>query len=75
MNKLLDVVRTGDTVEVESISCLGRNTIDILTIIKSLYKQGSNFIWLKEKIDSNTPTGKAMIRMIADKVRIDMMAS
>lgn len=65
LNKLLDVVRKGDTVVVESISRLGRNTIDILTIIESLDKQGINFVSLKEKIDSNTPTGKAMLGMIA----------
>lgn len=65
LNKLLDTVRTGDTVVVESISRLGRNTIDILTIIEDLDKQGINFISLKENIDSNTPTGKAMLGMIA----------
>lgn len=65
LNKLLDTVRTGDTVVVESISRLGRNTIDILTIIDNLDKQGINFVSLKEKIDSNTPTGKAMLGMIA----------
>lgn len=65
LNKLLDTVRTGDTVVVESISRLGRNTIDILTIIEGLDKKGINFVSLKENIDSNTPTGKAMLGMIA----------
>ena len=65
LNKLLDEVRTGDTVVVESISRLGRNTIDILTIIEGLDKKGINFVSLKENIDSNTPTGKAMLGMIA----------
>lgn len=65
LNKLLDTVRTGDTVVVESISRLGRNTIDILTIIEGLDKKEINFVSLKENIDSNTPTGKAMLGMIA----------
>lgn len=65
LDQLLDTIRTGDTVVVESISRLGRNTIDILTIIDGLDKQGINFVSLKENIDSNTPTGKAMLGMIA----------
>lgn len=65
LNKLLDTVRTGDTVVVESISRLGRNTVDILTIIEGLDKTGINFVSLKENIDSSTPTGKAMLGMIA----------
>lgn len=65
LNKLLDTLRTGDTVVVESISRLGRNTIDILTIIDDLDKKGIYFVSLKENIDSNSPTGKAMLGMIA----------
>ena len=65
LNKLLDTVRKGDTVVVESISRLGRNTIDILTIINDLNEKGINFVSLKESIDSSTPTGNAMLGMIA----------
>lgn len=65
LNQLLDIVRTGDTVVVESISRLGRNTLDILTIIDDLNKKGINFVSLKENIDSSTSTGKAMLGMIA----------
>lgn len=65
LNSLLSQLRKGDTVVVESISRLGRNTIDILTIIDDLNKQGINFVSLKENIDSSTPTGTAMLGMIA----------
>lgn len=65
LQQLLDIVRTGDTVLVESISRLGRNTVDILTIIEQLTQQGIEFVSLKENIDSSTPTGRAMLGMIA----------
>lgn len=65
LNKLMDIARKGDTVIVESISRLGRNTLDILTIIEDLNQRGINFVSLKENIDSTTATGKAMLGMIA----------
>lgn len=65
LNQLMDIVRSGDTVIVESISRLGRNTIDILTIIQELNQRGITFVSLKENIDSSTPTGNAMMGMLA----------
>lgn len=63
--QLMDIVRGGDTVIVESISRLGRNTIDILTIIQELNLKKITFVSLKENIDSSTPTGNAMMGMLA----------
>jgi len=65
LNQLMDILRSGDTVVVESISRLGRNTIDILTIIQELNQSGITFVSLKENIDSSTPTGNAMMGMLA----------
>lgn len=65
LQKLLDKVREGDIVIVESISRLGRNTLDILTLIEELAGKGVLFKSLKENLDTTTPTGKAMLGMIA----------
>jgi DNA invertase Pin-like site-specific DNA recombinase len=65
LQKLFDIVREGDVVIVESISRLGRNTLDILTIIEELTNKGIMFKSLKENMDTTTPTGKAMLGMIA----------
>jgi len=65
LTKLMDSVRAGDTVVVESISRLGRNTLDILTTVEELDKMGVHFISLKENMDTTTPTGKAMFSMMA----------
>lgn len=65
LNRLFDTVRKGDTVIVESISRLGRNTIDILSIVEELGERGVEFLSLKENIDTSTATGKAMFGMLA----------
>ena len=65
LQKVLDIIREGDTLIVESISRLGRNTLDILTIIEDLTNQGIIFVSLKENMDTTTPTGKAMLGMMA----------
>ena len=65
LRQLMDTVREGDVVMVESISRLGRKTLDILQIVEDLGKMGVHFISLKEKFDTSTPTGEAMFRMMA----------
>ncbi|EOO60126.1 hypothetical protein IKE_06013 [Bacillus cereus VD196] len=61
---LFDVIRKGDTVVVESISRLGRKTLDILSIIQQFEEIGIQFVSLKENMDTATPTGKAMLQMM-----------
>ena len=58
---MLDFIRDGDTVTVESISRAARNTKDLLNIIDSIKNKGAEFISLKESIDTRTPTGKFML--------------
>ncbi|PES06894.1 resolvase, partial [Bacillus anthracis] len=62
--QLFDVSRSGDTVVVESISRLGRKTLDILTIIQQLEETDIQLISLKEQIDTRTSAGKAMFQMM-----------
>lgn len=64
LNQLMDTVREGDTVIVESISRLGRNTLDILTVVEKFNEIGVKFVSLKESMDTSTPTGKAMLQMM-----------
>lgn len=46
------------------ISRLGRNTLDILQLIQDLENKGVHFVSIKEKMDTTTPTGKAMLQMM-----------
>ena len=64
IDQLMLMVRSGDQVIVESISRLGRKTLDILQLIQTLEEKGASFVSIKEYMDTTTPTGKAMLQMM-----------
>lgn len=59
--EMMAFVRDGDTLIVESISRIARNTRDLLTIIANLTDKGVEFVSLKENIDTTTPHGRFML--------------
>ena len=61
LKKLLEYVRQGDTVIVESISRFARNTKDLQDLIEKLTAKNVEFISKKEAIDTTTATGKFML--------------
>lgn len=61
LQKMMDYVRGGDTVIVESISRFARNTRDLLEMVERLSEKGVEFVSKKEAIDTTTPTGKFML--------------
>ena len=61
LKKMMDYVRKGDTVIVESISRFARNTRDLLVLIEKLSEKGVEFVSRKEAIDTTTPTEKFML--------------
>ena len=65
LRELLDFVREGDTVIVESYSRLARSTKDLLSIIDKLQEKKVSFVSLKENIDTTTPQGKRMLTIFA----------
>ena len=60
-HKMMNYVREGDTVVVESISRIARNTRDLLGIVEQLTAKGVEFVSIKEQIDTTTPQGKFML--------------
>lgn len=60
---MLEYVREGDTVVVESFSRLSRNMLDLLTIIDKLTQKNVGFISLKENIDTTTPAGRLQLNV------------
>ena len=65
LKAMLDYVREGDTLYVESISRLGRSTRDLLNIIDTLTDKGVTLVSHKENIDTDTPSGKLMLTVFA----------
>ena len=65
LKAMLDYVREGDTLYVESISRLGRSTRDLLNIIDTLTDKGVMLVSHKENIDTNSPSGKFMLTVFA----------
>ena len=61
LQKMMEYVRKGDTVIVESIRRFARNTRDLLELVEQLTAKGVEFVSKKEAIDTTTPTGKFML--------------
>lgn len=61
LQKMMEYVRKGDIVIVESISRFARNTRDLLELVERLIAKGVEFVSRKEAIDTTTPTGKFML--------------
>lgn len=65
LKKLLDFIREGDTVIVESYSRFARSTRDLLNLIDQLNKKGVAFVSLKEQTNTSTPQGKLIMTIFA----------
>ena len=61
LKKMLTFIREGDTVVIESISRLARNSKDLLLLVDEFSKRGVAFVSQKENIDTTTPTGKFIL--------------
>lgn len=69
LQKMMEYVRKGDTVIVESISRFARNTRDLLELVEQLTAKGVEFVSRKEAIDTTTPTGKFMLTVFGCRGR------
>lgn len=65
LKAMLQYVREGDTVYVESFSRLARSARDFLNIIEELTSKGVQVVSLKEKLDTSTPQGKFMLTVFS----------
>lgn len=71
LQSMLQYVREGDTVYVESFSRLARSTRDLLDIVEELTSKGVQFVSLKENVDTSTPQGKFMLTVFAGLAQLE----
>lgn len=71
LKKMMEYVRQGDTVVVESISRFARNTKDLLSLVDELKNKGVAFVSLKESIDTNTPQGQFMLTVFGALAQLE----
>lgn len=65
LQEMLQFIREGDILVVESYSRLARSTVDLLKIVEELHEREIGFISHKEKIDTTTPQGRLMLTIFA----------
>jgi DNA invertase Pin-like site-specific DNA recombinase len=71
LQQMLDFLREGDTLYVESISRIARSTRDLLAIIERLEARGVHFVSLKENIDTSTPQGTFILTVFAALAQLE----
>ncbi len=62
---MLDFVREGDEVYVTDFSRLSRSVSDLLNLVEMLSNKKVRLVSIKENFDTDTPTGKLMLTLIA----------
>lgn len=65
LKKMLEFARQGDTIYIHDFSRIARSTRDLIDLVELLNNKGIHLVSNKENIDTNTPTGKLMLTMIA----------
>ena len=71
LQKLLEFVREGDVVVVESISRFARCTKDLLELIEQLTAKGVEFISKKESLDTSTPSGRFVLTIFGAVAQLE----
>lgn len=65
LTRCLKALQPGDTLIVWKLDRLGRSVRDVLNILHDLQGRKVQFRSLTEAIDTTTPTGRAMLHMVA----------
>ena len=61
LQQMLDFLREGDTLYVESVSRIARSTRDLLAIVERLESKHIGFVSLKESINTASPQGRFIL--------------
>jgi len=61
--KMIEYIRKGDILYIESISRLARITSNLLSIVQQLHDKNVELVSLKENIDTATPQGRFVLTL------------
>ena len=61
LKRMMEYIRDGDTLYIESISRLARSTRDLLSLVQQLKDKNVDLVSLKENIDTATPQGRFVL--------------
>jgi DNA invertase Pin-like site-specific DNA recombinase len=61
LKNMLEYMREGDTIYIESISRLARSTKDLLHLVQQMQDKSIDLVSLKENIDTSTPQGRFVL--------------
>lgn len=65
LDRLMAMIRSGDTLIVYRLDRLGRSTRHLLEIVETLRQRDVNFVSLSEKFDTTTPNGKLIFTIMS----------
>lgn len=71
LTSMMEFVREGDCIIVESISRFARNTRDLLDLVEQLEKKQVKFISQKESIDTSTSAGRFMLTIFGAVAQLE----
>lgn len=64
LDRVLEVMRKGDTLVVTKLDRLARNTLDLLEIVQTLESLGVYLEVLDQSVETKTPAGRAFLTML-----------
>ena len=72
LNKLLEMLRDGDTLVVWKLDRLGRSVKNLVDLVSELHKQGVQFKSLTDAIDTGTPSGRFFFHVMASLSQMEI---
>lgn len=71
LKRMMEYVREGDVVIVESISRFARNTKDLLELVEQLTAKNVDFVSKKEALDTTTPSGRFVLTIFGAVAQLE----
>jgi DNA invertase Pin-like site-specific DNA recombinase len=72
LGALLDYARQGDVIVVHGVDRLGRSASEVMSTVADLLNRGIVICALREGVDSATPTGRAVLGIMASLAELEL---